>query len=633
MPTQPSHDSTSYRQVVYTGGRILQADELNLVQSITKDPLGDIFDDGALLNAKVAIAGNTASLAVVDPANPVMKVFVNGGFEIIKSGALTPVILPSGPVEGTLAAVYANFILWKVTSDGANNTIADPSLVDSAIAEPGADRGQIQVYVGADDHQALATNMLARNTAPIVVAALQWHSGAWAVTLTGPKNQMLASPAKSGMVVVTGSSTVASTDDSRLADQRVPTDGSVNTAKLAPTAAAVPPTGSVGLVDDTGVNVPLTINTISGGVDAGSVRYPTWGASVSASIALIWSQIVRIFAQIKSIKDTVAGLSAAAGSSTVGAQLLAHIGHNIGAAPTHPGVSDGGFQANGAIQVLSGKDVAGELDAAGNYHLHGNDVAVTTTTHNFIKLDNFLTLAGCVKTLIDAPVGVPSTLDGDVSGGATSTLIQKIKGKSIGSLPGGATPHAGKQMVVLNGDNYELADIPVSGAGAVTLAGDVTGASGACTVVKLQGKAVASAAPTEGQVLKSIGGVWTPATDAGTPSISQGDAHGTGALDVPAYLILTFGKVRIAFGTVQAQNGQNIPVPTADWNGTGTWGYTTFNIALVTASINDGWTYHVWMSGNTVMIDPFKNGAAAAEKANIQAGMFASIQIVTISQD
>ena len=87
MPTQPSHDSTSYRQVVYTGGRILQADELNLVQSITKDPLGDIFNDGALLNAKVAIVGNTASLAVVDPANPVMKVFVNGGFEIIKSGA------------------------------------------------------------------------------------------------------------------------------------------------------------------------------------------------------------------------------------------------------------------------------------------------------------------------------------------------------------------------------------------------------------------------------------------------------------------------------------------------------------------------------------------------------------------
>jgi hypothetical protein len=64
-----------------------------------------------------------------------------------------------------------------------------------------------------------------------------------------------------------------------------------------------------------------------------------------------------------------------------------------------------------------------------------------------------------------------------------------------------------------------------------------------------------------------------------------------------------------------------------------TWSYVTFNIALVTASINDGWTYHVWMAGNTVMIDPFKNGATAAEKANIQAGMFASIQIVTISQD
>src|ERR1017187_8943747 len=182
MPTQPTHDSTSYRQVVYTGGRILQADELNLVQSIAKDPLGDIFNDGATLNAQVAFVGNTASLAVVDPANPIMEVFLNGRFEIIKSSVLTPVTLPLGPVEGTLAYVYANYILWKVTSDGANSTIVDPSLVDSAVAAPGADRGQIQVYVGADDQGALATNMLARNTSPIVVATLQWHSGAWVVT-------------------------------------------------------------------------------------------------------------------------------------------------------------------------------------------------------------------------------------------------------------------------------------------------------------------------------------------------------------------------------------------------------------------------------------------------------------------
>ncbi len=48
------------------------------------------------------------------------------------------------------------------------------------------------------------------------------------------------------------------------------------------------------------------------------------------------------------------------------------------------------------------------------------------------------------------------------------------------------------------------------------LAGDVTGAQGSTTVEKIQGRNVATTAPTNGQVLKWNGSAWEPATDNGT---------------------------------------------------------------------------------------------------------------------
>jgi hypothetical protein len=71
------------------------------------------------------------------------------------------------------------------------------------------------------------------------------------------------------------------------------------------------------------------------------------------------------------------------------------------------------------------------------------------------------------------------------------------------------------------------------------LAGDVTGAPGANTVVKVQGIAVSATDPTTGQVLKFNGTAWAPDTDAGgTPAstvvtetaFGQASAVGVGTL-------------------------------------------------------------------------------------------------------
>ena len=644
-PTRNSLDANMYREVTYFGGRILQASELQFMEDLRGDSannwatrhrfeLGGLFNNGSTMNVAVSIASGMVTLSPVDSSQP-MLVFVNGAFEAFTAAPVTF----STASDGTTVYIYINYVLWRVSSDGHDATLTDVTLVDSTTGEATAEMGQLQVYVktdGSDDSgvvDPLLMLPLGRNTAPIPMVTLQWNAGVLTlVSLAGPRQQTQATSARLGMVKTTGSSTVAGTDDSRLADARVPLDGSVTSAKLLPVAVDPTTPYAVPFTDETGTVGTLPIAKSTGGVDASKVLFSTWGATVAASLSFIWSAVLRAFAAINVQRLRIDALS---GVTPV--DLTTHIGQNIGGTTdqsthTHPGVCNGPFTAVGAIQVLSGSTVQGEIPADGNYVLHNHDADVTTSTHGNIVLNDFLTMAESVKGLLDAPAGVPSSLSGDVTGDANHTLIATIKGRSISGLPDASSSHSGVQMVVLSGDSYALAAVPSGGSGSVTLAGDVSGASGTCTVDKIKGKPVSATAPTEGQTLKFTSGVWVPASAAGASATGAG---GTGSNGNTAWVILNFGGKRVAFGTGQYQDGMQINVPCDGWNGThgvaNSWGqYNTFTVGFCTFSLAAGWVYQAYVgSGNRVSINVFGGGTVAAANA-IKAGMFVSISIVAV---
>lgn len=139
-------DASKYRRVKYLGGRILQARELELMQALDKDvpnkgkyEIGAIYQPGTLLNVRFNINAATVSLLPVDTAKP-MLVFVNGAFEAFTAPPRLFTARPAGQTD----KLYVNYVLWRVTSNGENATLADAALVDASTLEPTAEMGQIQ---------------------------------------------------------------------------------------------------------------------------------------------------------------------------------------------------------------------------------------------------------------------------------------------------------------------------------------------------------------------------------------------------------------------------------------------------------------------------------------------------------
>jgi hypothetical protein len=81
---------------------------------------------------------------------------------------------------------------------------------------------------------------------------------------------------------------------------------------------------------------------------------------------------------------------------------------------------------------------------------------------------------------------------------------------------------------------------------AASVGGDITGTIGLASVIKLQGKAVSSATPSTGQVMKWDGTQWTPAADAG--------AAGADAISIKG---VTVAGTAPSNGQVMQYNGTN----------------------------------------------------------------------------
>src|SRR6476661_2593551 len=87
----PARNSALDRQIDFIPNRVLQAQELERLQSIEDKSdvagIGAMFRNGGTLNVKPVITGYSVSLEPINPAVP-MFVFVNNRFE-----TFTPVVL------------------------------------------------------------------------------------------------------------------------------------------------------------------------------------------------------------------------------------------------------------------------------------------------------------------------------------------------------------------------------------------------------------------------------------------------------------------------------------------------------------------------------------------------------------
>lgn len=117
-------------------------------------------------------------------------------------------------------------------------------------------------------------------------------------------------------------------------------------------------------------------------------------------------------------------------------------------------------------------------------------------------------------------IGASVTLGGDVTGASGANTVTKIRNVTISST----APTNGYVLTYNSGSTQWEPQAP-SVTSSVTMGGDVTGASSACTVGKIQNIAVISGTPSDGQVLayKSSNTRWEFGT---MPSSLSGDATG-----------------------------------------------------------------------------------------------------------
>lgn len=182
------------------------------------------------------------------------------------------------------------------------------------------------------------------------------------------------------------------------------------------------------------------------------------------------------------------------------------------------------------------------------------------------------------------------TMVGDVTGPSGANTVTKVNGatvpaagalttgnvlkvSSVGALTYGAVNLAG-------GANHVTGTLPAANQAAQTLTGDVTGTAGSSTVAKLQGRALASAAPTNGQAIawNSVANQWEPTTVSGAASslaatLAVGRTTGADGYTTGTDIVLSSGnKLTTAAGANPGNAGVALTIEAGAGNTSGTGG-------------------------------------------------------------
>lgn len=342
-----------YRVVEFVGGRILEARELANVQEFARgidannQPtaflLDGLYREGATINVTASANGATITLVPTDNTLP-MFVFVRGQWEQLQTAEAPPITLINPQVD-----IYLNWEIHQITSAD------DPSLIDLVTLEPTANMGELRMSVSNTDtsSQPLQTNQYEKNLVPVILFRYTWQGANLAPSpftaavdgVSGNvKKPALANSTTAGLVSLTTDTswgTAVSTDDPRMADERVPLPNSVDDSKvLAPT-----PTGAT----NTDGTPTYDLNLETGGISADKIVYEEGTQLVSASLQVLESNLTALTIAFDAHQGAPLGLPNTHPFPTAaqcGAAPASHVGQILGLDTSHPatvGSSTRGF--------------------------------------------------------------------------------------------------------------------------------------------------------------------------------------------------------------------------------------------------------------------------------------------------
>ena len=194
-----------------------------------------------------------------------------------------------------------------------------------------------------------------------------------------------------------------------------------------------------------------------------------------------------------------------------------------------------GTATGGAVVFYAGGTNRAQVDASGIFRINGLSTGIA-----HVSSSGDFSSSAIVNADVDASAAIVysklslsnSIVNADVSTSAAIDVSKLAAGTAAQFLLNNSTPTP--TWTTLSGD------ATVSSSGVVTvanLAGDVTGAIGSNTVVKLQGRAVASTTPTDGYVLtwSDSGNNWFPQATAQTIVDGQDFAFSNTSSDISGY--------------------------------------------------------------------------------------------------
>lgn len=636
----PSLNRSLFRRIKYIAGRILQANELEVLQNLERNAsqrgMGSLYRPGATLNTSVQITGNQVALTPKVQSQPMM-VFINGTFESFTAGAFS--FTTKSP--GTRDFLYLNYTVWRVTQDGSQGaTIADATLTDSQTGESVAEMGQLEITISqSSTHGAVdASQMLDRNTTPIILFAFEWQQGG-VLTQMGPTTgstsvtnpitaaveridpvlaQAMADEKTAGFVLLSasGSNGVAvATTDPRLLSARDPNDNSIYTGKVkapdASTASVVTYPGISGAATVSASLAGVQILDTNGGINADRIFLSRFSTKLSDSFSLAWDLIVSLLSTARSHNTRLNNLEGVSGGST------GHAGGNLGLVNTHPPVIDATLTdseksfrvlvadniqdsandlAYGAV-LKQGSTVQGGVFQNGDYRLvrDTNSLQFGTGTNNVRNNTvvgssptgyfSFRTLARLIKDhLENHPAGGSgggvTSLGGDVTGLATGNALANVKGIPVSGLPSSLAGLAGARLLVLSPES-----------GGYGLAFDPTGASGTSMVVyDATNKVYSLAAVPSGAGAVTLGGDVTGSPTANTVAKIRGKDVSITGLDASfgGQFFAFNGSAFSPFPLAKPAAGQTLIYDPTLNTGKGGWTIGSAAAASVGASIPAG---------------------------------------------